>query len=67
MISNAKECFIRFPNTEKRVEITPRSGGFLSKFEYEGVNGEIKSSKSMLIKNRSSKPLSRSINEFEKF
>ena len=60
-----------YPNTEKRVENTTRSGVFLTKFEVfgypmkhwlecliyllnrnknEGVNGEVKSSKSMLIK-----------------
>ena len=60
-----------YPNTERRVENTTRSGVFLTKFEVfgypmkhclecliyllnrnknEGVNGEVKSSKSMLIK-----------------
>ena len=36
-ISNTRECFIRFPNTEKRVENTTRSGVFLTNYE-EFVN-----------------------------
>ena len=32
-ITNARDSFIRFPNTEKRVENTTRGGVFLTKFE----------------------------------
>ena len=32
-IKHERECFIRFPNTEKRVENTTRSGVFLTSFE----------------------------------
>ena len=71
-ISNTRDSVSSgYPNTEKRVENTTRSGVFLTKFEVfglpmkhclecliyllnrnknEGVNGEVKWSKSMLIK-----------------
>ena len=39
-----------YPNTEKRVKNRTRCGVFLTKFETKSVSGEVKSSKSMLIK-----------------
>ena len=35
-IKNERECFIEFPNTEKRVKNTTRSGVFLTNFEVFG-------------------------------
>ena len=34
--SNTRECLLRFPNTENRVENTTRSGVFLTNFEVFG-------------------------------
>ena len=35
-IKHESQCFITFPNTEKRVENTMRSKVFLTKFEVSG-------------------------------